>query len=149
VGHDAEGRLTVEPVDGVVVTPAGRHIAAVAVSWHATRSGGPGGQHANTSETAVTVVVDVDSTGLPASVRRRIIEAAGPTVSATSSRSRSQWRNRVQAWQQALERIDELAAPPPPRVPTRPSRAAKEERLAGKRRVAERKASRRAPSTDD
>ena len=55
-----------EPLDGIYRTPAGRRIDASAVTWAATRSGGPGGQHANTSDTAVTVNVEVARTGLPA-----------------------------------------------------------------------------------
>jgi ribosome-associated protein len=61
----------IEPVDGVYVTPRGRRLAAESVSWVATRSGGPGGQHANTSDTAVTVSIDVALTGLPDVVRAR------------------------------------------------------------------------------
>ena len=54
-----------DSIDGFVITPRGRRIAAASVSWLATRSGGPGGQHANTSDTAVTVTITVALTGLP------------------------------------------------------------------------------------
>jgi ribosome-associated protein len=139
-----------DPVDGCVVTPAGRRIAADAVRWLATRSGGPGGQHANTSDTSVTVTVDVAATGLPDVVIARILAAAGSTVSATSARSRSQWRNRQLAWHDALSRLDEAARPPaPPRARTRPSRGAREERLSDKRHAAERKRDRQRPARDD
>ncbi|MGB8859183.1 MAG: peptide chain release factor-like protein [Ilumatobacteraceae bacterium] len=139
-----------EPVDGCYRTPRGRVIAADSVSWLATRSGGPGGQHANTSDTAVTVSVDVARTGLPEVVRSRIEAAVGPVVSASWSRSRSQWRNRQMAWLEAMTRLDEAAAPPPPpRTRTRPSRGAREARLRDKRAVGERKQARRRPGADD
>ena len=137
VGDDAEGRLKVRrPPDhssragpiaaeeaGVALrTPAGRAIDPAALSWVATRSGGPGGQHANTSDTAVTVTIEIARCGLPGEVVSRIVAAVGPTVAATSTRSRSQWRNRQAAVRAALERLDEAAAsttrgasPDPPR----------------------------------
>jgi ribosome-associated protein len=141
---------SMEPVDGYVLTPRGRRLVADAVTWVATRSGGPGGQHANTSDTAVTVSIEVARTGLPAVVQARIEAVHGAVVVATSARSRSQWRNRQVAWQEALTRLDEAAAPPPPpRAPTRPSRGAREERLSEKHRAAERKRERRPPRHDD
>lgn len=141
---------TVEPVDGVYRTPRGLRLAAEAVSWVATRSGGPGGQHANTSDTAVTITIDVDSAGFPDAIRDRVLAAAGPTISASSAGSRSQFRNRATAWAAALERLDEAAKPPPPaRRATRPSKSAVRERLEGKRRVAERKQARKPPTTDE
>lgn len=131
-------------------TPAGRAIDPAAVSWVATRSGGPGGQHANTSDTAVTVTVEIARCGLPADVEARVIAAAGSTVVATSSRSRSQWRNRQSAVRAALERLDEAAAPPPAeRRPTRPGRGAREARLRDKRAAGERKRLRGRPAPDD
>ena len=139
-----------EPVEGVHRTPAGRRIDASAITWVATRSGGPGGQHANTSDTAVTVSIHIARTGLPDVVRARIEAAAGSVITATSSSSRSQWRNRQSAWRAALERLDELAAPPaPPRARTRPSRGAREDRLREKHQASQRKQARRRPSGDD
>ena len=95
-----------EPVDGRYTTPRGRRILADAVSWVATRSGGPGGQHANTSDTAVTVTIDVARCGLPDVVTARVVAAVGPVITATAARSRSQWRNRRTAWADALGRLD-------------------------------------------
>lgn len=139
-----------EPVDGVYRTPRGLHIAADAVSWYATRSGGPGGQHANTSDTAVTVTIDVDQAGLAAAVRDRVLAAVGPTITASSAGSRSQFRNRATAWAVALERLDEAAKPPPPaRRATRPSASAVRKRLATKRRTAERKQTRKRPEVGE
>jgi ribosome-associated protein len=138
-----------EPVDGFYVTARGHRIAAAAVSWSATRSGGPGGQHANTTDSAVTITIDIAATGLPPAVIERVKTALGDEVTATSARSRSQWRNRKLAWIEALARLDEAAAaPPPPRARTRPSRAARETRLRDKRAVGERKRARRRPDVD-
>ena len=140
----------VEPVDGVYKTPRGLQIAADAVSWLATRSGGPGGQHANTSDTAVTITIDVERAGLDAAVRERILKAAGPVITASSAGSRSQFRNRAAAWAALLERLDDAAKPPPPaRRATRPSASAVRKRLAAKRHVAERKLGRKRPSGEE
>ena len=141
---------SIEPVDGHYSTPRGRRLAADSVSWVATRSGGPGGQHANTSDTAVTVSIDVARTGLPEVVRLRIEATAGAIVSASSSQSRSQWRNRQLAWQEAFARLDAAASPPPPpRARTKPGRGAREARLRDKRAVGERKQTRKRPANDD
>jgi len=141
---------SIEPVDGYYTTPRGLRLAADSVSWLATRSGGPGGQHANTSDTAVTVSIDVARTGLPDVVRIRIEAAVGAVVTAGSSHSRSQWRNRQLAWQEAFARLDEAAAPPPPpRARTKPSRGAREARLRDKRAVGERKQTRKRPANED
>jgi len=138
-----------EPVDGYYVTDRGHRLAAAAVSWSATRSGGPGGQHANTTDSAVTITIDVAATGLPLVLTERVTAALGPTVSATSAKSRSQWRNRQLAWTEALARFDEAAIPPlPPRARTRPSRAARETRLRDKRAASERKRTRQRPDRD-
>lgn len=138
-----------EPVDGHYATGRGHRIAVAAVSWSATRSGGPGGQHANTTDSAVTITIDIAATGLPSFLTERVIAAFGPTVVATSAKSRSQWRNRELAWTEALARFDEAAAPPrPPRARTRPSRAARETRLRDKRAAGERKRARQRPDRD-
>jgi ribosome-associated protein len=139
-----------DPVDGVYVSARGLRVAADAVSWSATRSGGPGGQHANTSDTAVTVAIDVATAGLHDVVCQRVADAVGQVVSASSATSRSQWRNRQLAWQAAFAKLDVAAAPPPPpRAPTRPSRAARANRLADKRRAGDRKRDRQRPRADD
>ncbi|MEO7370731.1 MAG: peptide chain release factor-like protein [Ilumatobacteraceae bacterium] len=139
-----------EPVDGVYRTPRGLRISADAVSWSATRSGGPGGQHANTSDTAVTITIDVDRAALSDVVRDRVLAAYGPTITASSADSRSQFRNRATAWAAALERLDAAAKPPPPpRRATRPSRSAVRKRLVAKHQTSLRKQERRRPSTDE
>ena len=144
------GTVAMDAVDGVYVSSRGLRVAADAVSWSATRSGGPGGQHANTSDTAVTVSIDVAAAGLHDVVRQRVVDAIGPMVTASAATSRSQWRNRQLAWQAAFAKLDLAATPPPaPRAPTKPSRAARANRLADKRRVGERKRDRQRPRADD
>jgi ribosome-associated protein len=132
-----------------LVTPSGLRLDPGAVSWTSTRSGGPGGQHANTSDTAVTVTLDVAAAGLPDVVRERIVAGLGDVVTARSADTRSQWRNRQLAWERLAERLDAAARPPRPRHGTRPSRAAKAERLDDKRRRSEIKRRRQRPDAGD
>jgi ribosome-associated protein len=125
------------------VTPAGWRVDEAALEWSASRSGGPGGQHANTSDTAVTVTLDVAAAGLPTPVRDRVVSALGQTVSARAADTRSQWRNRQLAWQRLSARIDAAAVAPRTRLPTTPTPASRERRLDRKRRRGEVKRSRR------
>jgi hypothetical protein len=98
----------------------------------------------------VTVVIEVGAAGLPETVRERIVNALGETVTGYSAASRSQFRNRSAAWAAALARLDEAAKPPPPpRRGTRPSASAVRKRLASKRHTAQRKQARQRPTTDD
>jgi ribosome-associated protein len=132
-----------------LTTPGGLRIDPDAVTWHVSRSGGPGGQHANTSDTAVTVTVHLPSAGLSAGDTERLVGTLGATVSARSSDTRSQWRNRQLAWARLSARLDGASRPPPPRHRTRPSKAARAERLDVKRRRGRLKQDRRRPGPDD
>jgi ribosome-associated protein len=133
-----------------LVSPDGWRIDPAAVTWTATRSGAPGGQHANTSDTAVTATLDVAGAGLPDAVRARVLARLGPVVTARASDTRSQWRNRQLAWDRLAHRLDAAARPPgPARRATRPKRAAVAERLEGKRRRSEIKRRRQRPASDD
>ena len=132
-----------------LVTPDGWRVDPAAVTWTATRSGGPGGQHANTSDTAVTATVDVAAAGLPEAVEARVMARLGAVVTARAADTRSQWRNRQLAWERLADRLDAAARPPQrPRRTTRPSRAAVAERLACKRRRSEIKRHRQRPTDD-
>jgi ribosome-associated protein len=136
----------------VFVTPGGLHVDPAAVTWTSTRSGGPGGQHANTSDTAVTMTVDLALSGLAPHLVERLVAALGPTISTRAADSRSQWRNRALAWQRLARQLDGAARPPMPRHPTRPSRTAVRTRLDDKRRHGDVKRARRRPKgegTDD
>ena len=132
-----------------LTTPGGIHVHPAAVTWRVTRSGGPGGQHANTSDTAVTVTVHLPDAGLPAADAARLVASLGATVTARSADSRSQWRNRQVAWERLAARLDGASRPPRTRRPTRPSKAARAERLDTKRRRAGIKQARQRPRHDD
>ena len=132
-----------------LVTPGGLRVDAAAVTMRITRSGGPGGQHANTSDTAVTLTVHLPDAGLPEADTTRLVAALGATVSARASDSRSQWRNRQLAWERLAARLDGAARPPRSRRPTRPSRAARAARLDTKRHRSDLKRARGRPSHDD
>lgn len=125
--------------DDDLVTKRGLQVPAAALRWWADRSGGPGGQHANTADTAVTLELDVDASGLPDAVKERLRAAHGDEVRTTSSDSRSQFRNRTIARKRLAALIDEAAAPPKRRRKTRRTRGSERRRLENKRRQSEKK----------
>ena len=111
-----------------------------------SRSGGPGGQHANTAETRVEALLHVEaSSALTAAQKRRVVAKAGPTLRAVAQDERSQWRNRELAVERLVEQLRAALKVERRRVATKPSRAARERRLEGKRRRAETKRLRRPP----
>jgi len=100
-----------------------------------TRSGGPGGQHANTSDTRVEVTFDVEaSTSLGPRQRERLLAKLGPEVRAVAADERSQARNRELALQRLADRIERALRVDKPRTATRPTKASKERRLQAKKR---------------
>ena len=120
------------------------------LEWRTSRSGGPGGQHANTSDTRVEVRFDVEgSRGLGPRQRARLLERLGPEVRVVASDTRSQHRNRELALERLRSRLAEGLRVTPPRRPTRPSASANETRLEAKHRRSQRKRARRAPEDDD
>jgi ribosome-associated protein len=116
------------------------------------RSGGPGGQHANTSSTKVELRFDVDgsralSEGQKARIRSRLgnrITKDGVLV-LQSSEYRSQTRNREAVLARFANLLGDALRPTKQRKKTRPSRASKERRLEAKRRTGQKKALRQAP----
>ena len=120
------------------------------LTWQFTRSGGPGGQHANTSDTRVDVRYDlVASTVLSDRQRSRLVEQFGDEARVIVDRHRSQWKNRVEARSQLAGRIRAALAPPKaPRRATRPTRGSKRRRLEAKRQQSEKKTNRRRPTMD-
>src|SRR5262249_30506823 len=112
-----------------------------------SRSSGPGGQHAQRSESRVEALLDVErSSALTAAQKRRVISRAGPVLRAVAQDERSQWRNRELATERLVEALREALRVPRRRVPTKPTTASKERRLEDKRRRSEQKRLRR--STD-
>jgi len=131
-----------EPV-GDLRTPSGLVVPGQALIWSFARSGGPGGQHVNTTSTKVTLTVPTDAVTGDALAVERVLRAHPVSVRVTSQESRSQWRNRQRCLARAAELLDSAARPPDaPRRPSRPTRGAVERRLEGKRRTSEKKASR-------
>lgn len=115
-----------------------------------SRSSGPGGQHANTSETRVEAVFDVQASAtLGEGQRRRVLERLGPVVRAVAQDERSQARNRELALERLAARLAGALRVTPRRVPTRPTQAAEERRLQEKRRRAAVKRTRGAPPADE
>ena len=119
------------------------------IELRASRSSGPGGQHANVTASRIEAVFDVDtSITLNEAQRQRLRAKLGPRVTAVAQDARSQARNRSLALQRLRARIAEALRVPKRRRPTRPSRAAKERRLDQKRRRGERKRGRRRPDPE-
>jgi ribosome-associated protein len=109
-----------------------------------SRSSGPGGQHANRSETRVEAIFEVESSSaLTEAQKRRVLGRAGPTIRAVAQDERSQWRNRELAVERVAAQLRDALRVERARVPTKPSRAAKERRLDDKRRRSETKRLRR------
>ena len=119
------------------------------IELRTSRSSGPGGQHAQKTESRVEAVFDVEASAtLSEAQKRRLVARAGPVVRAVAQDERSQWRNR----ELALERLAAAVAAglrvPRRRRPTRPPAAATERRLEGKRRRSRAKRLRRPPSEE-
>jgi len=120
------------------------------LEWRFSGSGGPGGQHANTSNTRVELVFDIAaSESLGPRQRARLLERLGPRVRVVASERRSQLQNRELALDRLRDRIANALHVEPPRVATRPSRASKRARVEQKRRQGERKRTRRTPGIDE
>jgi ribosome-associated protein len=112
-----------------------------------SRSSGPGGQHAQKSETRVEAIFDVESSNaLTPAQKQRVIRKAGPTIRAIAQDERSQWRNRELAVERVAEALREALYVPRQRRPTRPTAASRERRLDGKRRRSDVKRLRKPPS---
>jgi ribosome-associated protein len=111
-----------------------------------SRSSGPGGQHAQKSETRVEAVFDVEaSSALSDAQKKRVLAKAGPVMRAVAQDERSQLRNKELATERLVEALREALRVPRHRVPTKPSRAAKERRLESKKRRSATKQLRRDP----
>jgi ribosome-associated protein len=115
----------------------------------ASRSSGPGGQHANVTASRIEASFDVAaSTALSDEQKRRVIAKCGPRVVAVAQDARSQARNRELALERLARRIAYGLHVPRPRRPTKPTAASKRRRLEAKRRAGEKKAARRRPDPD-
>jgi ribosome-associated protein len=116
------------------------------IELRTSRSSGPGGQHANTAETRVEAVFDVEaSPSLTTAQKQRVVARVGPVVRAVAQDERSQARNRELATERLVTQLREALRVPRRRVATKPSAEARERRLEAKRRRAEVKRLRRPP----
>jgi len=105
------------------------------VEFRTSRSSGPGGQHAQKSETRVEAVLDVEaSSALSAAQKRRVVAKAGPVLRAIAQDERSQVRNRELALERLVAALREALHVERRRVPTRPTAASRERRLEEKKR---------------
>jgi len=130
----------------VLVVTDNLFIPRAELSYRASRSGGPGGQHVNTSSTRVELVWDVNgSPSLTEEQRTLILEKLANRINAegqlqlASSDNRSQFRNKEAVTERFTELLREALHVPKPRKKTRPSRANREKRLEAKKRRSETK----------
>jgi ribosome-associated protein len=111
-----------------------------------SRSSGPGGQHAQKTETRAEAVFDVEASKALSDVqKRRVIGRVGPVVRAVAQDERSRLRNRDLALDRLAGQLREALRVRRPRVPTTPSAQARERRLEEKKRRGTVKRQRRNP----
>jgi ribosome-associated protein len=116
------------------------------VEFQVSRSSGPGGQHAQKSETRVVAVFDVEaSSALTEVQKRRVIARAGPVLRAVAQDERSRTRNRDLALERLVAMLRDALRVERKRVPTKPTKAARERRLEQKKRRSQVKRLRRPP----
>jgi ribosome-associated protein len=112
-----------------------------------SRSSGPGGQHAQRSETRVEAILDVEaSSALTDAQKRRVIARAGPTLRSVAQDERSQWRNRELAVERLVETLRTALKIERKRHPTKPTAASRARRLEQKKSRSETKRLRRPPT---
>jgi ribosome-associated protein len=120
------------------------------IELRASRSSGPGGQHANVTASRVEAVFDVEaSRSLDEARRARLLERIGPLVTAVAQDARGQSRNRELALSRLAAKIAAALRVQRRRRPTKPSRGARQRRLDEKRRAGERKRNRRRPAGEE
>jgi ribosome-associated protein len=120
------------------------------IDLRASRSSGPGGQHANVTASRIEASFDVAaSEALDGAQKARITARCGPVVRAVAQDARSQARNRALALERLAARLARALEVPRTRRPTKPTRASRTRHLDAKRRASDRKRARRRPSSDD
>jgi ribosome-associated protein len=128
---------------------AGLWIPLTEIELRASRSSGPGGQHANVTASRIEASFDVArSTVLSDAQKARIMARCGPRVTAVAQDARSQARNRQLALERLAERIARALEVQRPRTDTKPTKASRRRRLEDKRRRGETKQARRRVDPD-
>ncbi|MBR8743458.1 alternative ribosome rescue aminoacyl-tRNA hydrolase ArfB [Nocardiopsis sp. MG754419] len=142
-----------ETTKGLAVGPV--TVPADALTWRFSRSSGPGGQHVNTSDTRVSLSLDVAScAALGATRRARALERlqgrlVDGVLTVSAQTHRSQARNRAEAREKLAAVLAEAIAPPPPeRRRRRPSKGAARRRVEAKRQRGAVKRARSRPPMD-
>jgi ribosome-associated protein len=116
------------------------------IAFRYSRSSGPGGQHAQKTETRVEALFDVEaSSSLTDRQKNRVVRKAGPILRAVAQDERSQARNRELATERVADLLREALRVERRRVATKPSKAAVERRLEQKRRRGQTKKLRQPP----
>jgi ribosome-associated protein len=116
------------------------------ITVRASRSSGPGGQHANVTASRIEATFDVTaSQSLTEAQRQRVLGRCGPLVTAVAQDARSQARNRELALSRLADRLARALSVPRPRRATKPTAGSRRRRLEAKRQAAERKRGRRPP----
>ena len=116
----------------------------------ASRSSGPGGQHANVTASRIEATFDVAaSEALSDEQKQRVMARCGPVVRAIAQDARSQTRNRALALERLADRLERALRVPRARRATKPTKASRQRRSEAKRRDAQRKRERRRPSSEE
>ena len=135
---------------GGIRPKGGPFIPVAEITMRASRSSGPGGQHANVTASRIEAVFDVrTSFSLNEAQRERIIRKLGPVVTAIAQDARSQARNRELALERLEGKLAGALAVPRRRRATRPTRSSKQKRLDSKRRRSETKRTRGRPGFEE
>jgi ribosome-associated protein len=135
---------------GGIRPKGGPFIPVAEITMRASRSSGPGGQHANVTASRIEAVFDVrTSFSLNEAQRERIIRKLGPVVTAIAQDARSQARNRDLALERLEHKLAGALAVPRRRRATRPTRSSKQKRLDSKRRRSETKRTRGRPGFEE
>jgi ribosome-associated protein len=132
--------------------PVGAHaeIPLSEIVIRASRSSGPGGQHANVTASRIEAVFDVEaSAALSREQKRRVIARLGPRVVAIAQDARSQAQNRELALGRLRERLESALYVAPPRRATRPTKASERRRIEAKRSQSARKRQRQSPGPEE
>ena len=140
--HHQAGSRWLRQREEVEVITVGSHVITDAdLTWRFSRSSGPGGQNVNTTDTRVQLTFDLaGSDAFPERLKQRMLARLGDQVVVTAAEYRSQLRNRRAAEDRLAEVLEQALRPPPrPRVPTKPSKGARQRRIDHKKRRGETK----------